>query len=420
VHRAAAVCRMLLIGLVLAGAIPVGIAHAEASLHVERVTTKVYFPRGLVLKDGELYVLSRGRVREYGGASSAITDQAGTIYAVDPSIAQPIGEPVSEAVANNARVVAAPTSPPFKLLDTSLPSVLDDHNTDRPYCTLRFDEATQSFYLCAFSGLDRSGQPSFRKNLTDAVLRYDLRTQRWYEIDRHDPSAGAAYPHHDPAANPPPHGWLKGPDNCLVVGHWLYAVAKDNNVLARYDLRGIAANPDAPPPGGEIVLGERVMIEGAGEQTHLGHSMLAQRDGWLYVGYRTSSTIVRYPMNADGTLVTPIVGQLVARFEPWDPESGRSANLTDMDFDAQGRLYVISAQPARVYRFTPDPKKIYDATQPGAMPWADMASLTDNPQMKGENVLVDPQGRVYVTSGDAYGHTPGYGGAVYRVSEQQN
>jgi len=37
---------------------------------------------------------------------------------------------------------------------------------------------------------------------------------------------------------------------------------------------------------------------------------------------------------------------------------------------------------------------------------------------KGENVLVDDQNRVYVTSGDAYGHEEGYGGVVYRVSER--
>ncbi len=400
----------------------VDVARAQpAPMRVERVTAKVFFPRGLALHDGVLYVLSRGRVREYGGASIDIIDQAGTIYAVDPAIAQPIDQPISDAIANNGRIVAVPTDPPFKLLDTSLPSAIDDHNTDRPYCTLRFDPPTQSFYICAFSGIDIAAKPpapNFRKNLTDAMLRYDLRTKRWYEIDRHNPAAGAAYPHHDPATNPPPHGWLKGPDNCLVVGRWLYVAAKDNSVLVRYDLKPYVDNPDAPPPAGEIVLGEEVQIEGAGVQKHLGQSMLARHGDWLYVGYRTSSTILRFRLAEDRTLAQPAIGQLVARFEPWDPQTRRSANLTDMDFDAQGRLYVISAQPARLYRFTPDPANVFDATQEGVQPWADLSILTNNPHMKGENVLVDDQNRVYVTSGDAYGHEEGYGGVVYRVSER--
>lgn len=48
---------------------------------VERVSTKPPFPRGLQLVDGELYVLCRGRVREYGGVSAEVEDQAGTLYA---------------------------------------------------------------------------------------------------------------------------------------------------------------------------------------------------------------------------------------------------------------------------------------------------------------------------------------------------
>src|SRR5687768_13471986 len=59
------------------------------AITIERVTTKVPFPRGLQLVDGELYVLARGRVRGSGGVSAEVEDQAGTIYAVDPNVVEP-------------------------------------------------------------------------------------------------------------------------------------------------------------------------------------------------------------------------------------------------------------------------------------------------------------------------------------------
>ena len=49
-----------LFGLLLAPQAP---SSSSAPFVVERITTKVPFPRGLRLVDGELYVLSRGRVR---------------------------------------------------------------------------------------------------------------------------------------------------------------------------------------------------------------------------------------------------------------------------------------------------------------------------------------------------------------------
>jgi hypothetical protein len=45
-----------------------------------------------------------------------------------------------------------------------------------------------------------------------------------------------------------------------------------------------------------------------------------------------------------------------------------------------------------------------------------VAAPTGNPERKSENALVDEQGRVYVTSGDAYGYQGGSGGVVWRVT----
>lgn len=385
---------------------------------VRRISTAVPFPRGLQIVDGELYVLARGRVRESGGVSADVEDQAGTIFRVDPEIAEPVASgSVSPAVRANAEIFATPTQPPFKLWDRAADPPTRDRETDRPYCSLRYDPKTASFYLCAFSGIDKpeGGSSVFSKNTNDAVLRFDTRTRRWYEVERHDMEAGGNYPHHDPYSMPPPHGWLNGPDNCLVVGDGLYAVSKENNLLVRYDLRAIQKDPEASPPPSEFILDDKLTVEGLGLQSYKGHSMLAERDGYLYVGYRTSSAIVRIPLDGDGRQVRPIVGELVARFDPYDPQTRASANLTDMVFGPDGDLYVISAQPSRVYRFRPDPRNVFDGRAGRSPAWADMAELTQNPKMKSENLLVDATGRVFVTSGDAYDFQYGAGGTVYRI-----
>ncbi|MCS7032573.1 MAG: hypothetical protein NZ561_01105, partial [Phycisphaerae bacterium] len=65
--------------------------------------------------------------------------------------------------------------------------------------------------------------------------------------------------------------------------------------------------------------------------------------------------------------------------------------------------------------FRPDPKRVFDGRTGQSPPWADLAALTGNPRMKSENVMVDPRGRVFVTSGDAYTYQQGNGGTVYRI-----
>jgi hypothetical protein len=385
---------------------------------VHRVSTAVPFPRGLVLLDDQLYVLARGRVRESGGVDGGIDDRAGTIYRVDPSVAEPISRAVvSGPVRNNGGVFAEPTEPPFKLFDRTAVPATRDRETDRPYCTLRYDPVSRNFFICAFSGIDKpeGGGSVFSKNTHDAVMRFDTRTKTWHDVERHHLEAGGTYPHHDPSSHPPPHGWLNGPDNCLVVGHWLYCVAKDNSLLMAYDLREIAESPRAGPPDARWILDSNLTIRGEGLGQFHGHSMLAERDGYLYIGYRTSSVIARIPLGEDKLPLQPIVGELIAMFDPYDPRTKKSANLTDMAFGPDGDLYVISAQPARVYRFRPDPVRVFDGRSGASSAWADMAALTNNPRMKGENVLVDDAGNVFVTSGDAYDFQYGTGGTVYKI-----
>lgn len=293
--------------------------------------------------------------------------------------------------------------------------------TDRPYCVLRFHEPSQSFFMCAFSGIDkprRPGQSSFSKNLTDALLRYDLRTGLWSEVERHNHEAGGVYPHHDPRFSSPPHGWLNGPDNCLIVGNQLYAVAKDNNRLVRYDVTSFIDNPQASPPPGVPVLEEWIDIVGHGRNVYYGHSSLATDGRFLYLGYRTSSVIVRFALKADGTPVLPIRAELVARFQPFDPRTNKSADITDIDIGKDGYLYVVSAKPARIHRFRPDPRNVYSAIDGETPAWLDLAKLLDNPKMKSENILVADTGQIYVTSGDGYSYQSGAFGTVYRVTPE--
>jgi hypothetical protein len=382
---------------------------------IDRVTTAVPFPRGMAMVEGELYVLARGRVRDAGGVSAAVDDRAGTLFAIDPDVAEPADHgPVGDAVRANARVVAEPSQPPFILWDRGARPPESDQATDRPYCALRWHEGTQSFYICAFSGIDLPNAPGFNKNASDAILRFDLRTGRWHEVERHD-AAREEYPHHCPAHNPPPHGWLKGPDNCLVVGDSLYAVAKDNSVLVRYDLAALGADPEAGPAPSELVLGHRIEVEGLGAQDYFGHSALAVHGEWMYLGYRTSSVIVRFALDQGGRPRRPLVAQRLAVLDPFDPRTGRSADLTDIDVDRWGRVYAVSALPASVHRFTPVQGSVYDGRSGRDRPWLDLAARLGKPRLKCENLLVDGD-RLFVSTGDAYDFQQGADGAVYRIN----
>jgi hypothetical protein len=361
------------------------------------VTTAVPFPRGLALHQGDLYVLSRGRVRDAGGTDVAIDDRAGTIWKVS--------NPTHPSGPNETTVLASPTSPPFRLLNRSLPAALDDTQTDRPYCILRYDPATSSFYFCAFSGIDKPLDAAggyFRKNRSDAVFRFDLRTMRYYELVRGSP--------------------LDGPNNCLVVGQWLYVVNKESSTLYRYDLSAVARSPEGRVGPAELVAGSRFLIGGKPAEL-LGHSALAVGpDGGLYLGFRTSSAIVRIdprdlrsrPSDA------PVRAQLIAQFQPYSPSGPPQADLTDIAFGPDGSLYVVGAKPARVWRFFPSSREVFTATSgsPDEPAWAELHRLTRNPKMKIESVIVDPSGNVFVTSADrhpTHGDT-GLAGVVYRLA----
>lgn len=403
---------------------------------LERVTTAVPWGRGMAIVDGELIVLSRGRHRGDGGVDQGIVDRAGTLWRVDRSVCEPVvpGQWAGQAVRHNAVAFAAPTDPPFHLYDYSRPP-RDDVLMARPYCALAFDEVSRNLFVCAYSGAEL---PEFRKHATDAVYRYDLRDRQWHVVEQHDPdvvpreSLGSVisnehYPHHDPEHNPPPHGWVNGADGCTAVGRFLYVPAKDNHVVVQYDLDGIRRDPAAGAPAGRPVLGSRMTISYPGGQQEmevLGPSGVAVYGDHLYVGYRTSSIVVRVRLDGNRDVVRApdgrVTGELIAVFEPWDPEKKRSGNLYDIGISGSGELFVSMGKEGRVWRFTPDPDHPFFGNDhtgrpTTAPPFLDMTELLGR-RTGCNNIFVDREGGyLYVSSRSNDNGDGRIRGTIYRV-----
>ena len=408
---------------------------APPKLKLERITSAVPWPRGLVFVDGKLVVLARGRHRRAGGCDPDVEDRAGCLFEVDPSIAEPVvpGGKAGPRVRANARVLAVAEGSPFHVWDRETnPS--DDRLMDRPYCTLVYDALSRNFFICGYSGVDLPGA-RFRKNATDSIHRFDLRDRRWHPVEMHDPTVvppqdltrvvpNTYYPHHDPLKNPAPHGWLNGPDGGVVAGRFLYVAGKDNHTLARYDLAPIRNDPSFGWPPSEKVLGRRLRLSMAGEVREVdlfGHSALAVHDGYLYIGYRTSSVVVRVPLDASGDLVKPVTAELIAEFQPYDARTRKSANLIDMRFNSKGELFVSCASKGRVWKIgVPDPGRVFDGNDARAgsptpnQPYLDLPLLTGNPKARVGNIAFDDRDRLYVCSGN-YDSGTRIAGVIYRA-----
>ena len=392
-------------------------------IQLERISSAVPWPRGMVFLDGELLVLARGRHRSAGGCDPAVEDHSGSLFAVNRDVAEQVvrGTIASEPVQQNARLFVEPDADVFRVWDRDVPPLESPH-MDRPYCTLAFDPTSRNLFVCGFSGVDLP-ERQFRKNATDSIHRYDLRTGRWYPVEMHDASVVPAdelgytvpnqyYPHHDPETNAAPHGFVNGPDGCEAVGQFLYSAGKDNHVLVQYDLAGIQADPDAGPPESRIVFREWLDVRakdssGSGETRRIramGPSALAAHDGYLYVGFRTSSFVVRFPLETNGDVKQPLVGEAVAQFEPYDADKRHSADLMDLAFNSKGELFVACASSGRVWKIgVPDPDRVFDGRDDLGtknQPFVDLRALTDNPKAKCGNIVFDEQDHLYICSGN--------------------
>ncbi len=407
------------------------------AVKLERVSAGVPWPRGLAFVDGELIVLARGRHRSAGGVDHSIADRSGSLFRVNPKISEPVVADAiaSPAIASNVEPFALASGYPFRLPDKSK-SPIDDTVMDRPYCTLIYDPASQNFFVCGYSGVDLPGK-TFRKNASDSILRYDRRTDLWSPVEMHDPGvvppealdyavSNEYYPHHDPATNAAPHGWLNGPDGGCVAGDFLYCAAKDNHLVVQYDLRELRDNPAAGYPASRPVLDSRVVLNtnlGEVETELLGPSAAAVSGEYLYVGYRTSSVIVRYRLEVDGDLAKPTQGELVAVFEPWSSEAQRSANLIDIAFNSRGELFVSCSKEGRIWRVgVPDPQRPFFGNdqverRTSAPPYADLRALTGKKTSCG-NILFDDEDRLYLCAGNYDTASDQIAGVVYRLVEQ--
>lgn len=398
---------------------------------LERVSTAVPWPRGLVFAEGSLIALARGRHRRDGGPDASIPDRAGTLFKIDPGLAEPVvkGRLAGPEVRANGAVLVEPTAPPFRLWQPSA-EPLGDRLTDRPYCTLAWDADSRNFIICGYSGIDSSKGRGFRKNATDSVLRYDLRSRRWRIIEAHDPSKVAAadqsavvpndsYPHHDPELEAAPHGWLNGPDGAEVAGRYLYVVAKDNSLLTRYDLRGIRRDPAAPPPPSRVVLRDRAPVRGRDGRVRVeavaGHSSLAVWGGYLYIGFRTTSQVLRFPLREDGALARPVVGERVAQLAPYDAATRYGADLMDIAFSPRGELYISGGYNGVVWRVgAPDPARPFRSAE--SEPFLDLRALTGRPRAKCGNITFGPDGFLYLACGNNdVGPETRLRGVIYRA-----
>lgn len=397
---------------------------------VDCVTTAVPWPRGVRYVDGKLYALSRGIHRSAGGPQASIEDMGGSIFEIDPSLAEPAikGAVPSLALQQNAKVLAAPDPKVVRLWDRRMPATLD-RQTDRPYCMLLYDRESQSFFICAYSGIDLGQSPGFRKNASDAVHRYDLRSQSWHVVEQHDPSvvpmaefgenvSSIYYPHHDPAKNPPPHGLVNGPCGGIIVGRYLYVGSNDNTALAQYDLAAIRKDPNAgPPPGRFIFEGNKgyaeVEVKGQGLTKIMGTCAFAVNEGFLYVAFRTTSQILRFPLREDGGLEHPLVAEKIAQFSRYVHGKGGSADIYDMCFGPDGLLYVSPGYDGAIYRFRPDPKRVWDSTKAAYQPFIDLEPLLGT--KKSGNICFDDKGHLYVCSGQDLTPDSKIRGVIYRV-----
>jgi len=84
-----------------------------------------------------------------------------------------------------------------------------------------------------------------------------------------------------------------------------------------------------------------------------------------------------------------------------------------MEFDTRGRLYVSPGYDGAIYRFTPDPHQLYDATTTDYAPLVDLhAHVGAN---KTGNLCFDDAGNLYVCSGQELTPDDAIRGVIYRI-----
>jgi hypothetical protein len=413
-------------------------AAAQEEATLDRVTTVVPWPRGIVWHEGKLYVLARGVHRSAGGPQPDIPDMAGHIFEVDPNVYEPVvkGQPPGEAVMKNGKVFIEPTTPPFHIWNRQAPAT-NDMLTDQPYCRLMLDVPSKNFFVVCFAGIDlASKSPTFRKNATDAVHRFNLTTRKWYVVEAHDETKVPAedqgqwipndtFPHHDITKSKPPHGLVNGACGGTIVGKYLYITAKDNTALAQYDLDEIRRSPDAGPPKARYIFYRSGPKDDVFIQTRKHGNMYVEgtcgalaHAGHLYLTFRTTSQLIRVPIDKNGDVIRPVVAEYLAQFDPYDNvQYGGSADIFDIAVNSKGEIFVSCNAKGTAWRVRPDPSKVMDCTkETKEKPYVNLRKLTDHEKSTCGNMCFDPQDNLYITTGNQDVKDTKVRGAVYRVT----
>src|SRR5690606_37456094 len=135
----------------------------------------------------------------------------------------------------------------------------------------------------------------------------------------------------------------------------------------------------------------------------------------LYVGYRSSSVVVRFRLDADGRVVRPDVAELVAVFGASDGAGRPGAGLAALAFDGAGELYASCAEEGRIWRVgVPDPSRPFFAGRAtGRAPFVDLR-VRAGPTIRPDGLAFDERGRLLVraTSNDSKAAP----GEIYRVT----
>jgi len=84
-----------------------------------------------------------------------------------------------------------------------------------------------------------------------------------------------------------------------------------------------------------------------------------------------------------------------------------------MAFDAQGRIYVSPGYDGAVYRFVPDPERLYDARETAYEPYVDLEALVG--AKKSGNICLDEDDNLYICSGQDVTPDTKMRGVIYRV-----
>jgi hypothetical protein len=290
--------------------------------------------------------------------------------------------------------------------------------------------------VICFSGIDLSEQPNFRKNATDAVHRYNMGTKKWYTFEQHDPGTvpvgelaktlpNEVYPHHNLTSNPPPHGLPNGACGGYVVGDYLYVTAKDNSALIQYDLAEVRKNPEAGPPQSRFIFNRSgpkddpfIQTKKHGNMYVEGTCGVTAHDGYMYVAFRTTSQIVRFPIDGKGDVVRPIVADYLAQFDPYDPTGayGKPANIYDIRVNSKGELFVSANSRGTIWKIPTDGKAVFNAKKgTSEKPYINLREETDFASSTCGNFCFDPDGNLYICAGNKELKEGDICGVIYRV-----